>query len=252
VLQVHDLDDRRRRVEELLRRQGFAYTTVRDWAVEEDQEVYYVYAHRPPRRPTPATAAPTPSPLPPLDDATLRAWLRERLPEASVPAHVRLLEELPRTPSGKPDRVALAAQDPLPGSPQVASEGPRSEVERRLAEIVAEILTRDRVGIHDSFFDLGGHSLLATRVMARIRQELSVELPLPTLFENPTVAGLARVLERHRLDLSAGGELALSDVLATVEALTDDEVREAMARFGHADLEARAEPQSSSPSDADH
>ena len=93
------------------------------------------------------------------------------------------------------DRQAL----PAPGQNRPELEGsfvaPRTPVEEMIAEIWAEVLKLDTVGVHDNFFDLGGHSLLATQAISRIRQVLQVELPLRALFERPTVGELAKRIE---------------------------------------------------------
>ena len=73
--------------------------------------------------------------------------------------------------------------------------GPRTYVEEVLVDIWTQILSVDQIGVHDNFFDLGGHSLLATQVMSRVRDALQVELPLRSLFDTPTVAGLAKSIE---------------------------------------------------------
>src|SRR5262249_8752768 len=92
-------------------------------------------------------------------------------------------------------RKALPAPTTIPFGDHVP---PRSEVEVRLAAIWAEILGVERVGCNDNFFELGGHSLLATQVASRVRQTFELELPLRTLFEEPTLAGLAAVIQaRH-------------------------------------------------------
>jgi natural product biosynthesis luciferase-like monooxygenase protein len=125
----------------------------------------------------------------------LQAFLRERLPDYMVPAAFVALEALPRTPNGKLDRRAL----PMPDLGQRAVEtefvAPRTELERRLAELWAQALRVDRVGVHDNFFELGGHSLLATQLVAKVRSTLRVDLPLRYFIERPTVAGLAEAVE---------------------------------------------------------
>jgi amino acid adenylation domain-containing protein len=128
----------------------------------------------------------------------LRKYLAEALPEYMVPSAFVVLNELPLTPNGKVDRKAL----PAPGQTRLAVAGefmaPTTPVEEALAEIFAGLLRVDRIGVHDNFFELGGHSLLAMRVISRMRQVLSVELPLRELFSGPTVAGLAARVEAMR------------------------------------------------------
>jgi acyl carrier protein len=71
-------------------------------------------------------------------------------------------------------------------------------VEEKLAGIMAEVLKMERIGMHDNFFELGGHSLLGVQVIARVRKVFQVELPLRSLFEEPTVAGLCGEIEKAR------------------------------------------------------
>jgi acyl carrier protein len=78
------------------------------------------------------------------------------------------------------------------------------------------LLKIDAVGVHDNFFDLGGHSLLATQLVSRVRKELRVEIPLRSLFETPTVAGLAEKIEKSAADTTAR-------LLAELEQISDDE-----------------------------
>ncbi len=126
----------------------------------------------------------------------LRRYLEEKLPEYMVPQAFVLLDEMPLTPNGKVDRRALPEPDRT--RPELAAEyvAPRSAVEEVVASIWSEVLDVEQVGVHDNFFDLGGHSLKATQVISHLREALQVELPLRSLFEEPTVAGLAlRVLD---------------------------------------------------------
>jgi len=129
----------------------------------------------------------------------LRAFLAARLIDYMIPSAFVVLDTLPLTPSGKLDRTALPAPDPH--ADPTTFVAPRIPEEELLARICANVLHRERVGIHDNFFDLGGHSLLATQVVAQVRAVFAVELPLQTLFEQPTVAGLAELL---RLAQQAG------------------------------------------------
>ena len=147
----------------------------------------------------------------------LSGWLAQRVPAFMVPAAwVVLPGGLPRTPNGKVDRRALPAPAAAPGRRQAGTaedadphgyEAPRTTTERMLAAVWAEVLGIDRVGAHDDFFRLGGHSLLATRVIARLRRELDVDLPLRSMFQTPTLAGLAatvEALQRERERREAG------------------------------------------------
>ncbi len=125
------------------------------------------------------------------EPAALRDFLAERLPHYMVPAHYVRLPAMPLTPNGKDDRRALPA--PESHQPSVPGTAPRNPVEELIAGIWADVLRRRHVDVHEDFFELGGHSLLATQVMARIATSLSVALPLRSLFEAPTVAGLAEL-----------------------------------------------------------
>ncbi|MFC7984951.1 amino acid adenylation domain-containing protein [Streptomyces sp. NPDC057336] len=117
----------------------------------------------------------------------LRRSVAERLPEFMVPSAVVLLDRLPLMPNGKLDRGAL----PEPEFAGVPYREPGTPREKALAELFAEVLEVDRVGLDDGFFALGGHSLLATRLISRARAELGIEIPIRQVFDQPTVAALA-------------------------------------------------------------
>jgi amino acid adenylation domain-containing protein len=126
----------------------------------------------------------------------LQAYLKQRLPEYMVPTAFVELAEMPLTAHGKVDRRAL------PASEQSRSETeeyvpPRTAAEQTLARIWSEILRLNEVGIHDNFFELGGHSLLATQVISRACQAFEIDLPLRKLFEEPTIAQLAKSIDEQ-------------------------------------------------------
>jgi amino acid adenylation domain-containing protein len=127
--------------------------------------------------------------------AELRAFLKERVPDHMVPSAMIFLEEFPLTPNGKVDRRALPVPDKTRTDQMAQYEAPRTAMEEVIAEIWAELLRVERVGVHDNFFELGGHSLMVTQVLSRVRAIFDVELPLSELVESPTVAGLAEAIE---------------------------------------------------------
>jgi amino acid adenylation domain-containing protein len=133
--------------------------------------------------------------------AELRVFLAERLPAALVPSTFVFLDALPLTPNGKLDLRALPAPGEGAGT-RSTFVAPRTPVESLLAQIWSEVLGVPRVGVDDDFFALGGHSLRATQVIARARGALGIDLPLRSLFETPTVAGLSLIVTRHLMESS--------------------------------------------------
>jgi acyl carrier protein len=125
----------------------------------------------------------------------LRDFLKQRLPEHMVPAFFVFLPALPRSPNGKVDRKTLPAPDFKRREIDETFAAPRSVLEMKLVELAAAILKIDKVGIHDNLFDLGLHSLSATQLVSRVRTKLRRKLPLRHIFEAPTIAGLARLIE---------------------------------------------------------
>ncbi|MEV6875780.1 amino acid adenylation domain-containing protein [Amycolatopsis sp. NPDC051128] len=123
--------------------------------------------------------------------SALRAHVRDRLPQYMVPSAFVILDRLPLLASGKLDRRAL----PSPDKQAVAAgRTPRTPVEEVLCGLFAEVLDAPSIGVDDDFFALGGHSLMATRLVARLRAVFGVELQVRSVFETPTVAGLAGLL----------------------------------------------------------
>jgi len=138
--------------------------------------------------------------------AELKARLRQQLPDYMVPSAIILLDRLPLNANGKVDKRALpepTAED-FSNNEFVAARNPMEQI---LVAIWSEVLEQERVGIYDDFFDLGGHSLLITKVGSRLKQQTGIELPLRTLFEVPTIAALAEIMQ----SLAPLGEITEDD-----------------------------------------
>jgi non-ribosomal peptide synthetase component E (peptide arylation enzyme) len=140
----------------------------------------------------------------------LREGLSRTLPAFMLPARLCLIEAFPRTASGKLDRDALLALDRR-GRDYAA---PRTALERTLAQVWAEALAVERVGLHDNFFELGGHSLLAARLRSRIEAELGLVLPLRFFFEGQTLGQFAAKVEAYREDKGDAIEALLAEAEA--------------------------------------
>ena len=162
----------------------------------------------------------------------LRGFLAQRLPEHMIPWTISELKEVPLTANGKIDRLAISrlavTKRRIAGA---TFAPPKTRTESILAEIWAEVLRLERVGVEDNFFEIGGHSLLATQVVSRVRQRLGFDLPLRRIFESPTVSGLAQGLEQQLryhtatelpIKKSAGVKPAVSP--EQIERLSEDEI----------------------------
>ncbi|MGB8495404.1 MAG: amino acid adenylation domain-containing protein [Candidatus Acidiferrum sp.] len=128
---------------------------------------------------------------------SLRQFLKEKLPEYMVPAQFVFLDSMPLTLNGKIDKKALPAPSHKNVSDARTFMAPRTDIEKALAAIYAELLKVERIGIHDDFFDLGGHSLMAIKAVSKIREAFGVDLPLATLLEAPTIADLSKILRKE-------------------------------------------------------
>jgi amino acid adenylation domain-containing protein len=168
-----------------------------------------------------------PSSEAPVNAHDLHEALRALLPAYMIPAAFVFLDRLPLTPNHKVDRRALP--DPEPGGRTPGREivPPRDGVEQAVAAIWQRLLNRDAVGVHDNFFELGGHSLLGTRVIAALRDEFGVEIPLRALFEKPTVEAVALAVAQTRVEQAADSEVGA--LLDNLEDLSDEEVEALLA-----------------------
>ena len=125
----------------------------------------------------------------------LREHLASRLPAHAIPSAFVFLDAMPQLPNGKTDVRRLPAPDATPEA-KSGPLAPRTPVEEVVAGIWVQVLQREHVGVRDDFFALGGHSLLAAKLVSRIALALGVELPLRSIFERPTVEGLAALIEQ--------------------------------------------------------
>ena len=131
-----------------------------------------------------------------LTVSSLRESLLAHLPDYMIPTAFVQLETLPITPNGKVDREALPAPDHTNTLRDREISEPRTPIEEKVAEIIAQLLETQQVGSDDNFFMLGGHSLLGTQVIARVTETFGIDLPLRTLFDAPTVRLLSSQIER--------------------------------------------------------
>jgi hypothetical protein len=128
-----------------------------------------------------------------VSEVELRDFAAQRLPDFKVPSRIVFVEDIPKGPTGKVQRLGLA--DRLAPQLAVAHEPPREGLESDVALAFAEVLSLPRAGRHDNFFALGGDSLRAMQVAARLSKSLGQELPPAVLFRRPTPALLAEELE---------------------------------------------------------
>jgi amino acid adenylation domain-containing protein/FkbM family methyltransferase len=201
VLEV-DVKDNLSRIVSLLERRGFELAVEQD-VLLENTELTYIYAVRPSKqrrlireqregahiRQLPVLTDPL------LSTDELRSFLSRKLPAHMIASDFLFLEQLPRTPNGKVNRRALPALENASAETERNFVAPQTPVEEQLAAIWRQILKLERVGVRDNFFELGGHSLLVTQIISRVREAFQIEMPLRSLFDNPTIAELALMIE---------------------------------------------------------
>jgi len=201
VMEVHDRpgsadEGRLQEIAQFLEARGFTVVTEQIEALQGTDR-YNLYALRPERlvrNEARNEAKHDRSAYPPvgITSAELRSYLREQLPDYMVPTWIVPLDEWPLTPNGKLDRQALPAPTVQSGEQESQQRTPTEEI---VAGVWAEVLKLQEVEVDANFFDLGGHSLLATQVVSRLRAAFGVEVHLRSLFESPTVRGLAEQID---------------------------------------------------------
>lgn len=131
-----------------------------------------------------------------LTPSDLREHIKEKLPDYMIPSFFVILESFPLTPNGKIDRKSLPDPDTSSVEPETDYVEARDELEIQLTAIWKKILGLKKIGVKDNFFEIGGHSLLAAKLFAQIEKTLGKNLPLATLFQAPTIEGLAAILRQ--------------------------------------------------------
>jgi amino acid adenylation domain-containing protein len=156
----------------------------------------------------------------PLTPASLRAYLRERLPDYMVPVALVPMTALPVGATGKVDRRSLPVPDLSGADAEIPYVAPSTATEERMAAIWADVLGIDRIGVDRSFFDLGGHSLTAMRIMSRVQESFGVRLPLTAVFEKPSIAQISALLDEQAVAVASAPpvvEQAISRVTRTAQ-----------------------------------
>jgi len=157
----------------------------------------------------------------------LTAFLGEWLPEPMIPAFLIGIERIPVTANGKVDRAALPSPETRREETRTAYTAPRNETEATLAQLCAEILGLERVGVTDNFFRLGGHSLNGVTLKHRIEERFGVDLPLMAVFEEGDIASLAKRIQLALL--AEAGDEAVAEAYETLADLTPEQLRAMLA-----------------------
>ncbi|ARV58862.1 hypothetical protein BZZ01_09635 [Nostocales cyanobacterium HT-58-2] len=153
----------------------------------------------------------------------LRQFLQQLLPDYMLPSAFVFVQALPLTPNGKIDRPALPVPDSIRPQLEEILVLPQTATQEVVAEVWQQVLSLEQIGIHDNFFELGGHSLLAIQVISRIREIFQVELPLRSLFEEPTVEALVNAMIHIWGDPEIVEEIAMA--FKELKQLSEDEVK---------------------------
>jgi acyl-CoA synthetase (AMP-forming)/AMP-acid ligase II/acyl carrier protein len=155
-----------------------------------------------------------------LTEREVREFAFTKLADFKVPSQIIFLQEIPKGPTGKLQRIGLHAK--LTDQLRTEFVAPTTPTEKQLADLWSAVLGVERVGITENFFALGGDSLLATQVTSRIRDAFGIELPLPTIFREPTIAALGQAVDRALVEQLAG-DATTDDLLKRLDELTDEE-----------------------------
>jgi FkbM family methyltransferase len=206
VAEVHDVDGRLEVVQNILQKHGYQVRLEQDRKLS-GTALYNVYASRELAKEE--------------EQSEWRQWyreaemiaevqqhVREKLPSYMMPSAFVLVSAWPLTPNGKLDKKALGEMKEGRRVDEKSYVAPRTPVEEIIASIFSEVLSVERVGIEDNFFDLGGHSVLVTLLVSRLRKAFRVELQHRTVFDYPTVVDLSLAIAQRIIEAENGTGVA--------------------------------------------
>jgi oxalate---CoA ligase len=134
-------------------------------------------------------------------ESGIKGFVAKRLANFKIPRRIIIVDEIPKGPTGKPQRIGMAEKLGIMMTDYTKTDikekftPPRTHIEKKLVAIWSQILEIKRIGIHDNFFYLGGDSLLAAQVIVRIRSEINIDISLMDFFDKPTIANIASIIE---------------------------------------------------------
>lgn len=158
-----------------------------------------------------------------VDERELRKSIFNRLADFKVPSQILIVDEIPKGPTGKLQRIGLA--DKLASKLKAEYIPPGNPIEDIIARIWADVLGIDRLSIYDNFFIMGGDSLMATRVVSRLRKAFNIELPIPTIFKEPKVVDLAAAIDEALRKNGAQDDSEMLQALDELEDLSEEEAQ---------------------------
>ena len=158
-----------------------------------------------------------------VDERELRKLAFNRLADFKVPSHILIVDEIPKGPTGKLQRIGLAKK--LASKLMAENVPPRNPIEDIIARIWTDVLGMEQISVYDNFFMLGGDSLMATRVVSRVRKAFDIELPIPTIFKEPKLADLAETIEEILLNNGAPDHDELMQALEGINDISEEEAQ---------------------------
>ena len=167
-----------------------------------------------------------------VTELEIKEFAASKLADFKIPRVVLFVDEIPKGPTGKRQRIGLAKKLGLTASDPTATNEyvpPKTAIEEKLVQIWSEVLGIEQVGINDNFFGLGGDSILAAQIINRVREVLQVELSFLIFFEQPTVASMAIKITQTQVEEVMSEEL--DDVLSNLESLSEEEVKKLLGQM---------------------